>query len=272
MYKKEHSMKVYSLAILCIFSVSRAFSLSPTDEEFITRYAVDPSLAEILDQHSQEIAQKLEETYKKPTKKHGVWTFEWLPGYYVKYNLARIKGMERMRECIQKNNLTFIRVPDKRIYHIKGKPRSLHNLHYAIVVKASEADPLEMSKPLTLDQVKQLCVLIEKTGYISMTNTNYIRGSNGILTMIDSEATFDHSQRILAYIRMIGARHNLNRDYTPEALTLILNEMANTLKKLPPKDRETALSTIYRYLHEQQKPHRWDYIGYFASLHGAKPF
>ena len=107
-------------------------------EYYKERYKVDQEIAQILDAHNELIAAQLTQV-ESGSKKHGVWTFTWLPGYYVKYGLARIAGMEKMQQVIDRCKLTSLYVADKRLYHIKGNPTALSNLNYAIVIKAAEA-------------------------------------------------------------------------------------------------------------------------------------
>ncbi len=141
-------------------------------EHYLERYAVDPEVIALLDAHSELLAAKLAEV-EDGSKKHGVWTFEWLPHYYVKYGLARIAGLEKMQEAINRCKLTSLYVADKRLYHVKGNPTALSNVNYAVVVKAAKA--AQGLPPLTLEEVQQLCTLMHETGYISMSGTGAVR-------------------------------------------------------------------------------------------------
>ncbi len=51
--------------------------------------------------------------------------------------------------------------------------------NYAVIIKAVDRTP--NPEPLTLEQVKQLCTIIHETKYISMTSSNFIRGTDGLL-------------------------------------------------------------------------------------------
>lgn len=224
-------------------------------------YLVNEELQAILDNHADEIYQKIKKV-NLSTQKHGAWTFDWLPGYYVKYGLARIKGMEKMKRCIKEHDLNLLTVPDKKIYHIKGRPLELSDRNYAVIVKKVEAtkDP----QPLTLEQVKQLSTIIHQTRYISMTSSNFIRGTDGLLHLIDTESTFSSHSILRGFLRMITTRPNLNTQYTEEALTYIFNEIHHILQKR--SHPHETLKKIIQALKRQKKPYSWDYIGYVDTL------
>ena len=165
------------------------------------------------------------------TQWHGVWQFDWLPGYYIKYGLDRIRGVERIRQCIETHNLDLLTTPDKRVYHIKGRPTELSDLNYAIIIQAVEET--KAPQPLSLEHVKQLCTLIKKADYIDMTSTNYIKMPNGKLCLIDTEGIFNASKRIKGFLRMIGTGHDLNTNYTEEALKHLFFEIKEELLNRP---------------------------------------
>jgi hypothetical protein len=248
----------YLLASLLIVGATYGHSR----DHYIESYSVDPEIAAILDLHSEEISKKLQKIYASRWQKHGVWQFDWLPGYYVKYGLSRIDGMERMKKCIKDYNLDLLTVPDKKIYHLKGRPHELSDLNYAVIIKAVDASPNH--KPLTLKQVKQLCTIIHKTDYISMTSTNYIRTTDGKLSLIDTEATYDRKKLLKGFLRMVGTDHNLNRDYEKESLKHVFSEIKKYLAKHP-KEADSAMTQLLEFLKEQKKPHSWDYTSFFKS-------
>lgn len=224
----------------------------------LASYGVEPEVKAILDEHSHEVYQKISKIHDT-IQWHGVWQFDWLPGYYVKYGLERIKGVERIRQCIETYGLDKLTTPDKRVYHIKGRPYDLSNLNYAIVVKAVEAT--ENSMPLALTEVQQLCTIIHKADYIDMTSTNYIKMPDGKICLIDTEGIFNADKRIKGFLRMIGTRHNLNTDYTQEALQHIFFEIKEELKRRPDQ-RAFALAYLKNVLRSQELPHAWNYTSY----------
>ncbi len=165
--------------IIYLLVLSSTFiNLSARRDDFIEKHSVEPALQEILDDHADEIYKCLKKIHHG-SKNHGVWKFKWLPGHYVKYGLARIRGMEKMKKCIKEHDLDLLTVPDKKIYHIKGRPQELSNDNYAVIIKGVDRTP--DPEPLTLEQVKQLCTIIHETKYISMTSSNFIRGTDGLL-------------------------------------------------------------------------------------------
>ena len=241
-----------------------AFLESDKTNYYVEKYYVDPEIKTILDSHSSEIEQALE-SMRSPRKKYrdGVWQFSWLPGYFIKYDISRIEGMRRIKDCIKKNDLNLITVPDKRLYHIGGRPESFTNRNYVVVVK--KAVPATNPQPLTLKHAQQLSTIIKKTTYVDLTGTNYVRLDNGALCIIDTEGSFDSNRLIRGYLRLLGSTHDLNTDYTPEALMFIFNEIKNLLKD----DSTIAPFTFMRleqYFAKQQRPLKWNFVSYCNEL------
>ena len=226
----EKSIK--RLLLLCIVTVtSGALAQSRSEAEFIKQYLVDPEVAEILDNHHEEIDQVLRKAHESGRMQHTTWNFPWLSDYMVKLNIDRIYGMEKMQRCIDKFNLDLIMVPDKRIYHIKGRPSKLTSNNYLVVVKKIKTDPDR--QPMSLRLIKQLVTLMKETEYISVTSSNYIRTFHGKIAMIDTESNFEIKKLLSGgYIRLIASGHDLSKDYTEEALKYILTEMAHELRKV----------------------------------------
>jgi hypothetical protein len=254
-------MKITHLLCL-VFLLFSCLLAAESEGAFISKYAVGEDLKAILDDHSEEIEAALKEfnqrdTKKRKIKKHGVWRFPWLPGYFIKYNLDRIYGMERMLKCIKRHNLDLIKLPDKRIYHIKNRPTTLSNDNYLVVIQGVE--PETDLGPITLKQVQQLGVLMKETGYVSMTKTNYIRGKNDVVTMIDTESTFDYNNPFLGFRRLLSAGHSVD-EYTEEAVKYILRELGRIIRTSHPKD---AYDQIIGYLKNSNKSREWDLFNYF---------
>ena len=178
--------------------------------EHMETYAVDPKVAASLDTHSQTLFRKLR-SIDRHGGQHGVWQFDWLPGYYVKYGLSRIWGMELMQQVIDDHNLDLLTLPDKRIYHLKGRPYQVNNTDYCVVVK--KVKTAHHSRRMSLEQIKQISTLIHHTKYISMHRANYIHVKDGKISLIDTESNYDAKIEVKGYLRLLGYGHNLNRDF-----------------------------------------------------------
>ncbi len=253
-------MKHYALLLITILPYHH---ILPETHISLVDYMVDQELEEILDDYVDEIYEKLKKIHHG-SRNHGVWKFEWLPGYYIKYGLARIKGMEKMKKCLEQHNLNLLTVPDKKIYHLKDKPEDLSDLNYTVIIKAVDRSP--NPAPLTLKQVKQLCTIIHETKYISMTSTNFIRGTDDLLHLIDTEATFSSEEILRGFLRMITTRPNLNKQYTKEALKHIFHEIKACLDRRSQWEQAEVLEKINAALRRQERPYSWDYRGYFNEL------
>ncbi len=229
-------------------------------------YPVDPTIATILDTKAPMLSKMAAEVHKS-SQKHGVRQFEWLPGYYVKYGLARISGMEKMQEVIDRCNLTDVTVADKRVYHIKGRPQDLSNLNYLVVIKRVES--AHNLPPLTMEEVQQLTTIMHETGYISMTGPqckkgpNYIRTEDGKLCLIDTESRYDHAQLLKGFLRFLET-HDFNRDLSPEALQHIFGEIKELLKEQP-ENISFYLKEVRKCIKTQKGTPSWDYSRYFKE-------
>ncbi len=257
------AIKILVASVLLLVNYHDMLGNSHADLSFIKKYEVDPEVKAILDAHHEEISHRLNKITHQGITEHQAWTFPWLPGYFVKFNLDRIRGMERMKRVIEHHHLDLIEVPDKRIYHVKGRPETLNNMNYVVVVKAVVADP--HAEPMTLRHVQQMETLMRETHYISTTATNYIRTFNGKLVMIDTESTFDRTKLLSkGFMRLISAYHDINKDYTQEALRYILTQMASLLSHHRGSERAALIKQIKMHLKKPKKP-AWDYLGHFES-------
>lgn len=221
-----------------------------TETTFIERHRVEASLQEILDDHCELLASLVDTIHKTPLQKHGVWQFDWLPGYYVKYNIARLFMRERLATCIEQENLTLLHTPEKYLYHIKGRPHDLHNLNYVIVVKALTENPHAHEQPMHLSQVKQFITLIEKTGHCSTFAHNYLRLHDGRISFIDTDGTFNRKNPIRGIIDLLN--RDLSSYYSQDALYHIIDCLAAHLTKLPKQEREKAEKRIATMLESQE--------------------
>ena len=108
--------KLFFLVLVC-FSTQCLARTYP--HLLIKKYAVDPTMKAILDEHIEEVlrAMGLKECIKpRCLKGHRAYEFPWLPGYIIKTNIDRVSQFDQFSECIKDNNLDLILFPDKRLY------------------------------------------------------------------------------------------------------------------------------------------------------------
>ena len=63
-------------------------------------------------------------------------------------NIHRIVVANKMRKHIQDNNYTFIRIPEKKLYHIPGKPFNLRDAHYLVLAQKETTFPEKINEEL----------------------------------------------------------------------------------------------------------------------------
>jgi hypothetical protein len=235
--------------------------MQQSDLDFIKKYSVDSVLQQILDIHADEIASKIDEMKLKGIKKHGVWTFDWLPGYFVKSNVDRIYGLERMQKCIENHNLDMLAIAEKGIYHIKGKPLDLSSWNYVIIAK--KVIPAAEQKPLSLRQVQQLITLMHETEYISLHESNYILTEGEKIVLIDTESAFNKNLIFEGFMRHL--RGDLNKKFSDEALKYVLLETVRVIERgKHPKNFNKH--RLLNFLEMHKSAARWDYSAYCKEL------
>jgi hypothetical protein len=223
----------YGMPILSLYGAK--------ESAFVKNHLVDAKLAAILDEHAAELSQLVRKVHATPMKKHGVWTFDWLPGYYVKYNIDRVRKRNIVARSIEKHKLHHMHAPEKRLYHIKGRPHKLNSLNYVVIIEAVSGRKPKDKRRLDLPVVKQFVQLIEDTGHISTYGANYIIGDGGRISFIDTDGTFSKERSFVGLIRLL-ARDNLEDYYTKDALAYIHECIAKKMAKLAsPKKREASL-------------------------------
>jgi len=257
----QHHVRVIFTLVLGLVSVNLAASREDRYQEL---YLVEPEIAAILDQHVDELYAKVKKIHPKTVRinRLGVWKFDWLPGYYVKYGLDRIAGMEKVKKCIEEFNLNLLTVPDKKIYHLKGRPFDMSNLNYVVIIP--EVKRAQNRPPHHKEYVRQLCTLMYESGYIDLTNANYITMDDGRVCIIDTESYFDRSQFLKGLLRMLGHNTNWNTFYTEDGLKYLLGEIKKQVTRKPHL-AENAVHTIRKRLREQKSPYVWDYADYIMN-------
>ncbi len=182
----------------------------------------------------------------------------------MKGGIGRIKGMERIKECIEKNNLTCLSVPQKYLYHVKGRGRELTSSNYFVVAEKQFG---KKPRKLFFEEVRQICIVLRETGYYDFASANTIRLKNNKLVIIDTEnhLDFDSSRNYLGFCRILHrfSKFNIDTAFSKESLIYIFTQ----LLKCIPKDKEAyskVYNDVYRYLQKKQNV-AWDYKTYFEE-------
>jgi hypothetical protein len=239
----KQSLLIFFTVILGLLTPTFGYALTQEEEHFIREHYVDESIARELDRHHDQLFALVSKIEKTDLQKHGVWTFDWLPGYYVKYNILRIFNVEKIRECIAEFRLDLMHAPEKKLYHIKGRPLELDNLNYLVVIKKVRSCPVASKKPLTRRHVQQFITIIKQTGHISTAQGNYLRIAPDGISFIDTDGTFDKARAFTGIIRLLEHK-NLKTYYTQDALRYLLEQIAELLKSMPTIKQSEALSHL----------------------------
>ncbi len=219
-------------------------------EKKLASYMVPVELQELLDDHSEELTALVKKVHKTRYQKHGVWQFDWLPGYYVKYNIARVINREVVARCIEEHDLDLLHIPPKQLYHIKGRPTKLSNKNYVVVIKELTHHPTD--EPMGLEQVQQFIRLIETSGHCSTFSHNYVRLEDGRISFIDTDGTFNVENPLRGIIWLLD--EDLTTYYTQEAAAAILDKIAYHYVRQSPADKDRYKKQLDTFL-PLQKPY-----------------
>jgi len=261
---------MYVLLLLCtVNNAIRARRNKIPDEVLLENYNVSLSIKAILDEHKEELFEAF--TSCNPDvclQKRRVYEFPWLPGYVVKKNLSRIRGVERARRIAEENNLDCIEFPEKRAYEVDGR--------VFIIVPKVNPDP--NPEPFTLRQVQQLWKFVLKSNYNDLHKENYMRLKNGKIVIIDTEQrSFGRMFRGLA--RFI--RNHYPHDYEEDAFKYVLENLADYFAHNIPQDihnlsdriiqkyGRNSYPVVYKIMYENltayERVFDWDYVTYFKE-------
>jgi hypothetical protein len=246
--------------LLIFVSLALSVQANSHQQKFIEKYAINEDIKTILDDHSDELIAAMEKHAGSGKVKHGVWKFPWLPGYYVKYNLDRIYGLERMNRCIEEFGLDSLVVAQKRIYHVKGRPTELSNDNYLVIAKAVKAE--KGLPPLTLNQIEQMCKLMHETSYVSLHTNNYIRIADNKIALIDTESTYDSNDLLLGYARLIGAEGRYHA-FTKEAFSYLLINALEEYKNHKSSAKKDYFERMIKYVNGMRKKSGFKALRFF---------
>lgn len=220
------------------------------NEAFIAQHMVSRDIADKLDEHCQELGRLADNIAATPFQKHGVWKFNWLPGYYVKYNVSRLTKRELLNACIQEEKLHLLQAPEKFLYHIKGRPTNFSSLNYLVICKTVHDSKQEYRKRMDLEQVQQFIKVIEKTGHLSTFEPNFLRLPERKISFIDTDGTFNTTKPNTGFIRLLD--RNLSRYYKEDALDYIIDKIALHLNlEKDPQRKKKCLADIRLFLNRQ---------------------
>ena len=219
------------------------------EEAFIAAHLVDKDIEAILDKYSDQLGRLVDKVRATERRKHGVWQFDWLPGYYIKYNVDRVYKRDLVADCIERNGLDLMHTPVKQFYHIKGRSQKLHSLNYVVIVEKVHDDKKSYKKRMSLEQVKQFCKIIEETGHISTYMSNYLRLENDKLSFIDTDGTFNKNFYVRGIMDLLNC--SLGSYYEPEALDYIIDRIAQSFVKLPTDKKKYTKDRVESHLAQQ---------------------
>ncbi len=176
-------MKVYyrsTVLIICISIAQKTYA-----DEFIERHTVPSEIKAVLDQHTEELNEIMVACRKRKhcPARRAVKEFPWLPGYFVKYGVGRVRGADLLQSIIEKHGFSNVMVPKKYLYHIKGRPAILGSSNYLIIAEKVYVDDHHQ---ISEDMVKEFLVLISEAQMKDHHSNNVLVTADGKMAMIDT--------------------------------------------------------------------------------------
>lgn len=149
---------------------------------FLKKHAPPPAICKIIEE-KKDLIEGLSKT-----------RIDQLPGFFIKNEeISRIINATRMQSFISKDHLHCLYVPNKYVYKVNN----------VVKVFVEYIEPGDSSQPLSLQEVQQLAMFVEKTGYgdFGFNHSNVIRDKYNRLVFIDTEdnSFFDNGFSDLYY-------------------------------------------------------------------------
>ncbi len=147
-------------------------------EEIVKNHTVSPEVAVTLDDlFNKEALQKNIDngTVKKLAK--NIYESSALPEHIIKkHGAARLIGALAIQQCADEYHCDAVKIPIKKAY-IDQQAND-----YAVEPKIIVANA-----PFSLQQIQQLVIIIQKTGYFDVHDKNIVNTAQGIAYFIDTE-------------------------------------------------------------------------------------
>lgn len=251
------------MRLLLTIVIFYASVLAHSENDTIKNYIVEDSLKQILDAHSHDMLSSFNRCEEDVCiKKQSVYEFHWLPGYLVKLQSTRIHGMEMLRTCIKQYALDLLVVPEKRLYHVNGRADSFKKRNYVVIVPKIENVTFQCK--FNLQEVQQICILIQKSGYDDLHAGNLKRLSDKRIIIIDTETfAFTHTP-------FKGLFKFLNMNIEEDAMKYLFSQMIKYINETPKEKYNWVYFKMERFFHKHKAEFTWDAATFFYQ-HFPRP-
>lgn len=231
-------MLIYTIALNLVFSCTHG-ALSKEDKNLIQKHSIkNIKVKEFLDEvfkstsNIHEALKAAQFTFLKEENQI-VAEHPMLEGLLIKalpdatfknsilahdLNLRRVEMAEAIRNVIRKDNLKYVIVPNKYIYHIPGTKMELNDKNFIVLSEKLNLINVEenrkLMRNLTYEQKEEVFKVIEKVGLFDARCTNIVITRNGKIAFIDTEPRWNFKIPLLSgLIRKIASRKGARRFY-----------------------------------------------------------
>ncbi len=170
---------------LGLLATDLSLSTTKKTKEIIDELPTD--VKNILDAHASELQELLKHADHNARMGYNVRQKDWLPGYYIKNGIQRVKNAQKLNAVIEEYNLNLLCVPEKYVYHVPGRPDCVSDENYLVIVRKIDGNAGK-GQCLNVEHVKQLCILAEAAPHYDLHPANYVLRKDGTLVIIDTDA------------------------------------------------------------------------------------
>ena len=143
----------------------------------------------ILDKHDGELQELLIKWNKYPDLQGGinVTSKEWLPGYFIKYDIERAINATRLKSFLQQKKLDLIDVPQKYVYQVFDKEAASTTKNSIVIAEQIEGSE-GIGYRLSSKQASQLETVKKEAHHKDLYARNYIITKNDKIYIIDTDS------------------------------------------------------------------------------------
>ncbi len=170
--------------------------------EFLKKYQPPKELIDFIDKYKNDPKLFIPTCFGHITYDGKVVLSNYFHKGSSEFDAERLFNCEKLRKCVQDKGLNLIRIPRKYVYKMKIERQTFYGSYEIVDAIRVFAETIlsdntsltavigsnVLSKPLSLDEVKQLATLMEETGYSDSHKDNIIRANDDKIAIIDTDS------------------------------------------------------------------------------------
>jgi hypothetical protein len=122
---------------------------------------------------------------------------DWLPGYIIKYDIARVANSQKLKSVIKQHKLNLLDVPRKYVYQVYDKAKAPNNQNSVVIAEEIRGTP-GIGSFINLQQIKQLYHAALVGRHYDMHLKNYMVTQSRKIYIIDTD-----SEAMPSYLKVL---------------------------------------------------------------------